>query len=269
MKLREYKERVKLYLKVVKTICKNSICSQLAYPANLFMAVLIQSSFLAVQLIFIDSIYSQVDSIMGWNKYDLIFYTITATLIDSLFISTSFLNLIDFPALIREGRLDFMMTKPLSCKFLVSIKWIDTGALLQVLQNFCMLTYPLYKLQKMPTLTEIVLYICSVVTGVFVLYCFYLTISCIAFWVVKTDFIDNIYGLAYMLALKPINIYPRIIRLILCSILPLGLIFYVPANTIKSVGFIHLLLLIVIAILYSIFANFIWKLGIKKYSSAG
>ena len=269
MKLPEYKERARFYFKVVRMIFKNSICSQLAYPANLFMAVLIQSSFLAVQLIFIDAIYRQVDSIMGWNKYELIFYTITAVLIDSLFISTAYLNLLGFPALIREGQLDFMMTRPLSCKFLVSINRIDAGALLQVLQNLCMLVYPLYKLHKIPTLAEIILYVGSVAAGVFVLYCFYFTISCLAFWVIKADFIDNIYGLAYMLALKPINIYPRIIRLILCSVLPLGLIFYVTANTIRSAGFERLLLLAAVAFLYWVFADFIWKLGIKRYGSAG
>lgn len=269
MRLREYKERAILYAKVVKMIYRNSICSQLAYPANLFMAIFIQSSFMAVQLVFIDSIYRQVDSIRGWNKYELIFYTITVILIDSLFISISYLSLRDFPALIREGRLDFMMTKPISCRFLISTKWIDTGAMLQVLQNICMLSYPLYKLHKIPTLAEVILYISGVIAGVFVLYCFYFTISCIAFWVIKADFIDNIYGLAYMFALKPINIYPRIIRIILCSILPLGLLFYVPANAIKSIGFAQLSLLIVIGVLYFIFGNFVWKLGIKKYSSAG
>ena len=72
-----------------------------------------------------------------------------------------------------------------------------------------------------------------------------------------------------MLALKPINIYPLIIRLVLCSILPLGLIFYVPANAIRSKGFTLLLLLTVITVLYYFFANLIWKLGIKRYSSAG
>jgi ABC-2 type transport system permease protein len=106
MKLQEFKERVRLYINVVKMTFKNSLSSQLAYPANLFMAVLIQSSFLIVQLVFIDSIYRQVDSIRGWNKYELIFYTITLVLIDSLFIATAFLNLLGLPGMIREGRLD-------------------------------------------------------------------------------------------------------------------------------------------------------------------
>lgn len=269
MKLQEFKKRVQLYINVIKMIFKNSLSSQLAYPANLFMAVFIQSSFLIVQLVFIDSIYRQVDSIRGWNKYELIFYTITLFLIDSLFIATAFLNLLDLPGMIREGRLDFLMTKPISCKFLVSIKSIDTGALLNIFQNLCMLSYPLYKLHKIPTLAEVLLYITGVTAGVFVLYCFYFTVSCIAFWVIKADFIDNIYGLAYFLALKPVNIYPRILRMILYSILPLGLIFYAPAKAVKSVGFTPLLLLIAIGILYYLFGGFVWKRGLKKYSSAG
>lgn len=81
---------------------------------------------------------------------------------------------------------------------------------------------------------EIVLYICGVAAGVFLLYCFYFTAGCIVFWLIKADFLDNIYSLAYFHALKPVNIYPRILRIVLYSILPLGLIFYTPAEAVRN-----------------------------------
>ena len=130
-----------------------------------------------------------------------------------------------------------------------------------------MLSYPLYKLHKIPTLTEVVLYISGVIAGVFVLYCYYFTISCIAFWVIKADFIDNIYGLALYVCAKAhkyISAYHQDYPL---QRFAFGDLFFMsPANAIKSVGFTQLSVLAVIAALYYILGNFVWKLGIKKYS---
>ena len=73
-------------------------------------------------LIFVRVVFSFTSNVEGWNGYQYVFLLGTHYLISSLFEAFFFNNMQRVSELIRTGSLDFVLLKPASPQFLLSLE---------------------------------------------------------------------------------------------------------------------------------------------------
>jgi ABC-2 type transport system permease protein len=72
--------------------------------------------------------------------------------------------------------------------------------------------------------------------GMLVLYCFWLCLATGAFWIVRLEFIVELYDGIYQAGRWPVGIYPLGLRLMLTFLVPLGIAVTVPARLITGLA---------------------------------
>lgn len=257
------------YLRLYKIFIKQSFMKMAAYKFNFLFVFVTITAYFSVQLIFMQIVFSNVDTLAGWTKYEMFFYIGTFNIIDSLWTFGPFFNLLGIPSMIRSGSLDYYVTKPVNAQFLISFRTVDLGSLISVLVGITMITFALFQGGMELTFARSLLYIVSIFHALLVQYSVYFILTCLSFWLVKADFVESIHGILCYFSTRPVDIYKGLIRFVLSYILPYGLALTVASKSaIKTIHFPEYLSFLIIS--WFIFAVSIafWKFSLKHYSSA-
>lgn len=257
------------YLKLYWMFVKQSTIQLTTFRLNFCMVLFSNLAFFLIQFIFMGVIYSDVNEIIGWSKYDMFFYIGTYNIIDSLWVFGPFFNLLSVPHMIKDGTLDLYLTKPVNSQFMVSLRKVDLGASLSIFAGVTMISYSLIKLGTSLTVWRILFYMFTLMNSLIIMYSVYMILTCLSFWFIKADFIDRIHGILCYFALRPLGFYSGVIRFILTFLLPYGLMITMAAKSaIKEITIKEYGIFLLIAWGFLSISIFLWKHSLRRYSSA-
>ncbi|MCX7774060.1 MAG: ABC transporter permease, partial [Clostridia bacterium] len=120
--------KIKRYAKTLWTLFKFRLSNQMVYRASFWTAFFVDVSMFLIQIAVFSALFLNVDNINGWNRYQMIFFVGTFTILDALNMCLFFFGVISIPWKIREGKLDIYMTKPINTLFWVSFENMDIGS---------------------------------------------------------------------------------------------------------------------------------------------
>jgi ABC-2 type transport system permease protein len=257
------------YIRLYRELLIQSVMKLMAYRANFFLVFITNLAYFAVQIIFLQVIFSKVDSLAGWTKYEMIFYIGTFNIIDSLWVFGPYFNLVNLPELIRNGMLDYYITKPVNSQFIVSLRNVEIGSLTSVLAGTAIIGYALTAGNMSITFGRVILYIIAIFHALLVEYAVYFIMTCLSFWTVKTDFVEKVHGITCYFSNRPIDIYKGVIRFILCYILPYGFVMTIAAKSaVKSVGAGEYAGFLLLSWCFFGVSILLWRFSLRRYSSA-
>lgn len=257
------------YLRLYRIFIMQSFMKMAAYKFNFLSVFFTITAYFSVQLIFMQIVFSNVETLAGWTKYEMFFYIGTYNIIDSLWTFGPFFNLLGIPGMIRSGSLDYYLTKPVNSQFLISLRTADLGSLISVLAGIIMIAFALIQGGMELTFTRGILYVVSIFHALLIQYSVYFILTCLSFWLLKADFVESIHGILCYFSTRPVDIYKGLIRFVLSYVLPYGLALTVASKSaIKTIHLPEYLLFLIIG--WFIFAASIafWKFSLKRYSSA-
>lgn len=257
------------YLRLYRIFIMQSFMKMAAYKFNFLSVFFTITAYFSVQLIFMQIVFSNVETLAGWTKYEMFFYIGTYNIIDSLWTFGPFFNLLGIPGMIRSGSLDYYLTKPVNSQFLISLRTADLGSLISVLAGIIMIAFALIQGGMELSFTRGILYVVSIFHALLIQYSVYFILTCLSFWLLKADFVESIHGILCYFSTRPVDIYKGLIRFVLSYVLPYGLALTVASKSaIKTIHLPEYLSFLIIG--WFIFAASIafWKFSLKRYSSA-
>jgi ABC-2 type transport system permease protein len=256
---------IRLYLELIR----QSFMKAMAYKANFIIVLISNLAYFVIQLYFMKIIFTEVDTIAGWNKYEMFFYIGTFAIIDALWVFGPYFNLTALPDMIRSGSLDGYLLKPVSSQFLVSLRKVDIGSLFSMIAGVGIVVYAVIYGNIKVSLIGLVFYIIAIIHALFVEYSIYLIMLCLAFWMVKVDFADVLHGIICYFSNKPADIYRGIIRKIITSVLPYGFLMTIASKTaLGKVDKMDYLSAIITSWCFLLLSIIVWKVSSKRYGSA-
>jgi ABC-2 type transport system permease protein len=105
--------------------------------------------------------------------------------------------------------------------------------------------------------------------GTVMLYCFWLMLTSVAFWVVRVDEMVNLFEGVYAAGRWPVTIYPGWLRYTLTFLIPVAFAVTIPAEALTGRLTIGTLLgAVALTGLLVVLARLVWRLGMKNYSGA-
>ena len=246
-----------------------TIMRELMFKLNFILWVIVDLSWFGLQLSFVQFLYLQVDTVAGWNKWEMILLVTTNMLIQQFFQMFLMTNLTKLPELIRTGRLDFFLAQPASAQFLVSTRYFELGSVLNTFVAAIVCVIAIAHLNMPISGLGLLIFPSLVVFGVAIHYALLLMLMSLAFWMTRAQGFINAYYSVFQIARLPREAFHGVARIAFTWAVPLLLIANVPARTLLyGLNGFDLVRLAGVTTLLLALSTAVFQAGLRRYGSA-
>ncbi len=258
------------YWTVYVALWRNSIIREMSFKTNFLLWIVVELLWFALQLSFIAVLYSHVDHIGDWTKWEVVLLIGASHFIQQIFQAFFLTNCTELSELIRTGRLDFMLLLPVNTRFLISLRKVDLGSFINAGSALVVIGYSLHKLALVPSPLQLLGFALLAVGGVAIHYSLMFLLTTISFWTVRAQGIVWGYYSLFNISRLPDSAFRGAFKAVFTYVLPMILVANVPAkvlaNKIQAPG--QLLLLLVMVIACAAISEIAWRLSMRHYTSA-
>lgn len=257
------------YLRLALALFRYSLAREMMFKVNFILWIVVEVAWLGLQLALVGVIFSHVNEVAGWTKYEMVMLIGTSHLVQQVFQVVFLVNLIELPENVRTGKLDFALLQPASPQFLASVRKYDPGSIVNCAIGAAFVAWAAWKLGLRPAAWQVALYGLMVLNGVFVHYALMLMIVTLAFWIVRAQGLVFGYYNLFNIARMPREAFRGAARVLFTWVLPMLVVANLPAQVLAR-GVIGqgawLVVLLTVALLLLSRAWF--RFGLRFYTSA-
>lgn len=261
---------MKINLRFILTLFKIKLSRMMMYRLSFFGATFVDGSLFILWLLMFNAIYSQVDSIGGWNRGQTTIFLGTFSLLNAINMTIYFFGVISIPGKIKSGELDHYLTKPVNTLLRITFENINLGSAPLILLSIGIIAYGVSLTGIVLSAGILLLYIFYILLMVVLYYNMEVIIRTIPFFVISAASIEHLEGAAFDLCMRvPGVLFNGIFKVLFYFILPYGIMATVPTQIItNSASEITILLSAITVCVFTVFTQWFWKLGLKHYKSA-
>ncbi|HEU5318075.1 MAG TPA: ABC-2 family transporter protein [Chloroflexota bacterium] len=256
-------------LRLVAVFLRVAALNELQYRTNFYIAAVRSAMRLIVGLGGLALVFSHTTSLGGWRAADLLALLGVYYMIDGLIylmIAPSMNRLMED---VRQGTLDFTLTKPEDAQVLVSVRQVEIWKVTDVGLGAAVLGVALGQIGEEVGAAEALAFGAALLAGAAIVYAFWLMLATLSFWLVRVDNLMVIFQSLYQAGKWPVGIYPGWLRAALTFVVPVAFATTVPAEalagrgspaTLAGAGAMAVALLVV--------SRRFWRFGLRHYSGA-
>ena len=256
-------------LRLFITFFRVSVLNETAYRVNFFVQLFQSLLELGTALAGLAVIFTYTQALGGWRPDEMlalvgVYFLIGGVI--SLVIQPGMSALIDS---VRDGTLDFTLTKPEDAQLLVSIQKVAVFSLIDLLMGFGVLVAALLRLGNVIRMNQAAEFIGMLLAGSVIVYSFWLILASLSFWLVRVENLLVIFQSMFQAGRWPVSLYPGWLRFALTFIVPVAFATTVPAEALTGrLDGTTLWGAIGLAIILFLLARLVWRLGLRRYSGA-
>ncbi len=251
-----------LYLRV-------GVMNEVQYRVNFFVQVLQSGVALITGLVVLNVVFAYANNLNGWTHAELLAVMGVHILVSGIIKSAIQPNMLRLMEEVRDGTLDFVLTKPEDAQTLVSVREIRMWQMVDIALGAIVLLTAVTQLGRAIGVVEVLLFGATLCAGALMIYSFWLMLTTVAFWVVRMDHAVELFQGIYQAGRWPVGIYPRALRLSLTVLVPIAFAVTVPAEALtKRLTPATLLGAIALAVVLLVVSRRVWKFGLRHYTGA-
>ncbi|MEM1485850.1 ABC-2 family transporter protein [Oscillospiraceae bacterium PP1C4] len=252
------------------TLFKMKLAKQMMYRFSFLGGTFVDSSVFLLWVLMFNTIYSQVDSIGGWNKGQMIIFVGTFSLLNAINMTIYFFGVLGIPGKIKNGDLDHYLTKPINPLLRITFENINLGSAPLILLSIGIIIYGVTLTNIYVSFGTLLLYIFFISLMAVLYYDLEVILRTIPFFVVSANGIETLEAAAMDLCMRvPGVLFNGIFKVLFYFMLPYGIMATIPTQIITSaISGTMIACSIGIVIFFTIFTLVFWKFGLKHYKSA-
>lgn len=257
------------HLRLIGLFARVSVQNDAAYRADFIAQVIVTLLNFAAELVGLWTIFSNTRSIGGWNVYEVL------ALLGVFRAMGGVIGLAIAPNMrlvmedIRDGKLDFVVLKPINAQFYASFRRIVVWRTTEIVLGMVLVGVACAKLSASLTPAKVSLFLVMLAAGVVIIYSFWLILATMAFWFTRINNIEMVFWNVFEAGRYPVDIYRPIIRRGLTYIIPLAFLTTFPAATlVGKTQLTGVALALVMAAGSLAIASAFWRYGLRHYSGA-
>jgi ABC-2 type transport system permease protein len=248
---------------------KVGVMNELQYRVNFVVQLFSSAITLVAALAVLALVYSQTDELNGWSQSEILCLTGIQILmlgVIRMFVEPNMSRVIDE---VREGTLDYALTKPEDAQVLASVREIRIWQIVDVFSGVTVLGFGLSRIATDVGVLDALGFAVALVLGAVMIYCFWLVVATGAFWVVNMWHVAELFDGLFQTGRWPVGIYPGWLRISVTFLVPVAFAVTVPAEALTSrLDWQTLLLSVVFAVFLFAVTRWFWRFGLKRYSGA-
>jgi ABC-2 type transport system permease protein len=257
------------YLRLLYVFVRIGLMNEMAYRANFYVQVLQSMISLGMALAGLEIIFDHTQTLGGWHQAELV------ALLGVYFLMNGFIGTVIQPSMqhfmedVRQGTLDFTLTKPEDAQILVSVSQIRVWKLVDVLMGLIVLSLALVRIGQQVSFPQVGAFALTLAAGGLIVYSFWLALATLTFWFVKIENVLMVFQGVYEAGRWPIGIYPRWLQAALTFLIPIAFAVTVPSEALVGrLDTTSLLTALSLAVAMLVGSRLFWRFGLKHYSGA-
>lgn len=256
-------------LRVSWLYLKLGVLNELQYRVNFFVSLFQMAIALVTGLVVLALVYSHTQELNGWTQPELLCVLGTQIVMGGLIRTSIQPNMTRLIEEVRDGKLDFTLTKPEDSQVLVSVREVRIWQVVDVVSGAVVLGVGLSRITTSVGVADALAFALALVLGAVLIYCFWLVLATAAFWVVNMWHAVELFDGIFQTGRWPIGIYPTWLRFGVTFLVPIAFAVTVPAEALTSrldwqtLGFA----LVFSAVLFAA-TRWFWRVGLRSYSGA-
>jgi ABC-2 type transport system permease protein len=251
-----------LYLKI-------GVLNELQYRVNFFVSLFQALIQVATGLIVLSLVYSHTTKLHGWTKSELLALLGVQILLGGVIHSFVQPNMLRLMEDVQQGTLDYALTKPADAQLLVSVRQVRIWQLVEVVSGLIVLIAGLAGVQASVGFVDAVAFAVALLFGASMVYCFWLFVTTVAFWVVRMDHVLELFEGVYQTGRWPTAVYPGWLKYGITFLVPVGLAVTIPAEGLTSrLTLAWFAIAAGFSVTLFVLTRWFWRFGLRHYSGA-
>jgi ABC-2 type transport system permease protein len=170
---------------------------------------------------------------------------------------------------VREGKLDYALTKPVDSQMLVSVREVQLWQAVDIVTGGVIIGVALARIGGGVGVLDALAFAFALVLGAVLLYCFWLVLATGSFWIIRMWFLPELFEGIFQTGRWPIGIYPDWLRLGITFLVPIAFAITVPAEAVTSrLDWQTLVFSAVFTVAVFAASRWFWRFGLSRYSGA-
>jgi ABC-2 type transport system permease protein len=258
------------HLSVYAMLWRNSLVREMTFKTNFILWIVVELCWFALQLTFINVIYLHTESIAGWSKWQVVMLIGASHFIQEIFQAIFLINCTNLSELVRTGKLDFLLLLPVNTRFLVSVRQVDLGSLVNAAIAAGVMIYAARQLDLIPSPVQITMFLLLCVAGVVIHYSLMFLLATVSFWTVRAQGIVWAYYNLFNVSRLPDSAFRGWFKVVFTFAIPMLLVSNVPVRVLtdRLESPLHILLLVGLAIGCLALSELGWRFSVRHYTSA-
>jgi len=257
------------FLKLIGTFLKVNLQMSLAYRADTVINILLNLMWLGWELLSLNIIFSNTQTLGGWGIGELIALLGVFRLVNTFMIALVWPNTEKFNTSVRDGSFDYNLLTPVNSLFLVSFSRITIWRAWDLVLAAILIVVGVNMAGDSVTPLSLLSFLFLTLSGGVVLYSLWIVLIALTFWFTKFD--NNVTILQALLdsGRYPATVYPFWLRAIVTFIIPIAVATTVPLQALRGdLNGPQVLLFLGVGVVSFLVASQVWRFGVKRYSGA-
>jgi ABC-2 type transport system permease protein len=204
--------------------------NDLQYRINFVMQAFQSVLALATGLVVLALVFSHTAELRGWSQPELLAVLGVHILMGGAIRVSIQPNMERLMEDVRDGRLDYALTKPEDAQLLVSVREVRIWQGVDLVVGAIVLAYALTRVEAETGLVDALAFGGLLALGATMIYCFWLLLATGAFWVVRMHQTLELFQGVYQTGRWPVGVYPPLLRVSLTFLVPIAFAVTVPAE---------------------------------------
>lgn len=262
--------RATRYLGIYAALWKNSVTRETMFKGNFLLWIVVEVLWFGLQLSFIGVLYLHTDAIGTWTKWQVVLLVGASHFIQQVYQTFFLINCANLSELVRTGKLDFLLLLPVNTRFVVSLRQVDLGGLVNASFSVVVMIYAAMKIPISPTFGQVFGFAALCVVGILIHYSLMFILASISFWTVRAQGIVYGYYNLFQIARMPDEAFRGLFKAVFTFAIPMLLVTNVPVRllTERLQSGAQLLELLGLALVCAITSEWFWRKSVKRYTSA-
>jgi len=257
------------YLKLYAYFLRFSFSKAMQFRVDFFFRIIMDCVFYLIQFMFFNIIYLHTPILAGWSHEQMTIFISAYIFVDALHMTVFANNCWWFPIYINRGDLDYYLTKPVSTLFFLSVRDFAANSFMNLIIAISLLTWALTTYSQPLEWWRILIFILLLLNGTFLYFLTHILFLISVFWTQSNRGFGDLFFAASHTMERPDRIFKGAVRKLFVFLLPFSLMASYPAKILIEEGQNTAILTIfgVTIFMFSL-VIFIWKMGLRGYSSA-
>ena len=256
-------------LKLLSAFFKVNVQMSLAYRADTVVNILLNLMWLGWELLSLNIIFNNTDTLGGWGLGELIALLGVFRLVNTMMIALIWPNTEKFNQSIRDGSMDYTILQPVNSMFLVTFSRITVWRIWDLVLAVVLIVVGVNMSASVTSAAQILTFVLLSLSGMIVIYSLWIVLIALTFWFVKFD--NNVTILQALMdsGRYPATVYPAWLRVIVTFIIPIAVATTIPLQALRGeLSVVQVLTFLGVSVLSFLIATRVWKTGLKQYSGA-
>ncbi|WP_169239579.1 ABC transporter permease [Candidatus Roseilinea sp. NK_OTU-006] len=257
------------YFRLLALFFKSNLLMELEYRANFVAQATLGVLWAGVTFASVTVFFTQTDTLGGWTYEQALVIVALSVLVEGAIQLLLQPNVDKIIQMVREGTMDFVLTKPVNSQFLATLRYARYSGLADMSAGVAIMLWALSRLGYTPEPLALAQFAVMLAASFIIVYSIWLVMATLSFWFVKIDNLTELFRSLFDTARFPVTTFSGWVRIALTFVLPVAFMTTFPAEAVlgKLSGATMIAAVTLAASLFA-FSAWFWRRAVLNYSSA-